>query len=476
MVLFAMRRSRGLSGAELARLAGISARMITRYEKELAPSPERLDELGALLGYDPEDVALLLLVFREDSPLPDRSTPVDPTPAERLTLRRATLELALAVRGAAEGAFTALFRAGRVRIARRAANRLWRRLRVATPAQRRLLVEKAREAQTWAVAERLCAESVKAAAHDADLALELATLARRVAELAPAEEPWRWALLGYVLAFLGNALRVRGDLPGADAAFAEANRLWEAGMVAGPGPLAAWRLPDLEASLRTAQHRWPQALELLDRALAEAPPAQAGRILLGRSTTLVLMGETERATEALREAALRIDARREPRLLWVLRFNLAANLCRSEHFAEAESLLPEVRELAVGLGNALDLVRVLWIQAKAHAGLGRSTEAIAAFEQVLREFTDRKIPYDAALVALELSLLYLEQGRTAEVQVIAFGLAWIFTAEGVDEETVKALTLFYDAATQEEATVELARRLVHYFDRACLQPGLPFEA
>ncbi|HZF11781.1 MAG TPA: tetratricopeptide repeat protein, partial [Thermoanaerobaculia bacterium] len=187
------------------------------------------------------------------------------------------------------------------------------------------------------------------------------------------------------------------------------------------------------------------------------------------------MGETERATEVLRKAALRIDPLREPRQLSILQFNLAANLCRSEQFAEAEDLLPEVRELAVGLGNALDLVRVLWLQGKAHAGLGRSAQATAAFDQVLREFTDRKIPYDAALTGLELSLLYLEQGRTAEVQTVALGLAWIFTAEGVDEEALKALTLFYDAATQETATVELARRLVHYFDRACLQPGLPFE-
>src|SRR5437764_6455299 len=125
MVLFAMRRSRGLSAAELARLAGISTSMITRYEKKLAPSPERLDELGALMGYDPEHVALLLLAFREDSPLPDRSTPVDPTPAERLTLRRAALELSLALGSAAEDAFLELFRAGHVRTARRAAGRLW---------------------------------------------------------------------------------------------------------------------------------------------------------------------------------------------------------------------------------------------------------------------------------------------------------------------------------------------------------------
>jgi len=78
------------------------------------------------------------------------------------------------------------------------------------------------------------------------------------------------------------------------------------------------------------------------------------------------------------------------------------------------------------------------------------------------------------LAGLELSLLYLEQGRTAEVQTVALGLAWIFTAEGVDEEALKALTLFYDAATQETATVEMARRLVHYFEPRLSSAGAPF--
>jgi len=476
LALGAMRRSRGLSSEEFAALAGLSSRMMTKYEKRQAPSPEILAELAALLGYSPEDVAFLLLALREPPPLPGGGTPVDPTPTERQTLYRAALQLTLAVAGVAEGAFLDRLRDHHARTARRAAGRVWRHLHAATPAQRRLLVEKTREAQTWAVAERLCAESVKAAANDADLAQELTTLARRAAELAPAEEPWRWALQGYVLAFFGNARRVGGDLRGADKAFEEAGWLWEAGIVAGPGPLAGWRMPDLEAALRSAQHDWSRALDLHSRALAGAPPQAAGRILLNQSATLVLMGETQRATETLREASFRIDPLREPRHYFNLQFNLAANLCRSEQFAEGERLLPEVRELAVGLGNALDLIRVLWVQGKAHAGLGRSAEATMAFEQVLQEFTDRKIPYDAALVALELSVLYLEQGRAAEVQVVALGLAWIFTAEGVDEETAKALALFYDAAIQKAATVDFARRLVRYFDRACLQPGLPFEA
>jgi len=474
-LLAVMLKHRDVTAKELARRSGITERMMSRYLNERAPSPELLAEFAAHLGYTPEELDLLLLVFRDTPPLPGPRTPIDPTPGERRTLRRTAFEMGLAFIQGVEHFGAELFRGRHARSARRAAGRLWRRLREATPAQRRLLVEKTREAQTWAVVERLCAESVKEAAHDADVAFDLASLACRAAELAPAEEPWHSALLAYALAFLANAFRVRGDLPGADQTFKEANRLWEVGSVAGSGPLAAWRLPDLEASLRRDQRRWSEALILHDRALAEAPQREAGRLLLSRSTTLILLGETARATETLREAATRIDARREPRQLWVLQFNLAANLCRSEQFAEAEALISEVRELAIRLGNGLDLIRVLWIQGKVHAGFGRREEAIAAFQQVLRDFTNRKIPYDAALVGLELSVLNLEQGRATEVREVALGLAWIFTAEGVDEETLKAIALFYDAALQEAATIELSRRLVRYLDRASLQPGLPFE-
>jgi len=134
-----------------------------------------------------------------------------------------------------------------------------------------------------------------------------------------------------------------------------------------------------------------------------------------------------------------------------------------------------VRELALGLGNELDLVRCRWLEGQVAAGLGRIEEALAAFEEVLCEFTAEEIAYDAALVALELAALYLEQGRTAEVKGLAEGMVWIFREQKVDAETEKALALFREAAAREAVTIELARRLAAHVTRARQQPGLAFE-
>jgi tetratricopeptide (TPR) repeat protein len=331
------------------------------------------------------------------------------------------------------------------------------------------LVENAAEFQCWGVAVRLAEASEATAAHDTGRALQLARLARRVAELADLGSAFRPGLEGYLDAFFANTLRVGSDLPGAKAAFQHAGQLWEEGGAAWAGLLPAWRLPDLEASLCRDQRCWAEALALLDRAQALAPPEDVGRVLLKRSSVLVLLGEGDAAAEALRAAAPMVDGRRDPRLLSVLRFNLAATLVLLERYAEAAALLPEVRELA--LGNELDLVRCRWLEGQVAAGHGRREEARAAFEQVLLEFNRRAIAYDAALVALELSVLYLEEGRTAAVRHLAQGMAWIFDTQGVDEETRKALAVFREAAEREAVTAALARSFRAQLTRARMQPG-----
>jgi transcriptional regulator with XRE-family HTH domain len=353
---------------------------------------------------------------------------------------------------------------------------LCRRLESCTAEERRYLVDTRREFQAWPLVERLCDESTAAASDRADHALELAKLACRVAELAPGDEAWRARLQGYALAFFANALRVGGDLLGAEAAFVNAWGLWKAGAEADPGLLAEWRLLDLEASLHRGRRRFREALERLDQARAAAPPAAAARILMNKAATLEQMGEPERSIEALREAASLLDEQCEPNLRFALRFNLAVNLCHLSRYTEAEVLLPEVRELAVALGKQLHLVRVVWLEAKVGAGLGRPKEARQAFEQVRRDFTAREMAYDAALVTLELSALLLEQGLATEARTLAEEMLWIFRAQGVHREALAALQVFYQAATDEAATAELARQVLRYLYKAQHAPELRFEA
>jgi transcriptional regulator with XRE-family HTH domain len=172
----------------------------------------------------------------------------------------------------------------------------------------------------------LCDESARVAADDASRALLLARAALRVARNGAPEH--RACLEVYATPFKANALRVGNDLRGADAAFARARALRSAFPTLDEGRLDSSRFLDLEASLRRAQGRFPEALKLLDRALATCrTPVAEGNILLNRAFTLEQMGDIPGAVTALRNAALKIDGERQPRQLFGAQFNLAVNLC-----------------------------------------------------------------------------------------------------------------------------------------------------
>lgn len=307
--------------------------------------------------------------------------------------------------------------------------------------------------------ERICAESERAAAHDPGHALALARLAQQVAELAPGDAAWRAGLVGYTQAFVANALRVADELRAADGALVAAWTLWRLAEHAAESILGEWRLLDLEASLRCDQRRFDQALELLDRALAAAPTGRRGRILLKKAFALEQACKSEQALAVLAEAAPLVDAADEPRDRMGVRFNTVVNLVHLGRLREAEASLPELGRLVSELGNDVDATRRRWLASRIAAGLGRRQEAIDGLIAVERDFRERGKPYDAALASLDLAVLYLEDGRSPEVAVLAAQMAWIFSRRDVHRETLAALKLFRDAAEQETLTAEIARRI-----------------
>lgn len=189
------------------------------------------------------------------------------------------------------------------------------------------------------------------------------------------------------------------------------------------------------------------------------PLERKGHFLLNKGFTLEEKGDYETSLAVLEEAGKAIDGERQPRLLCVQRFNWAAALCRLDRAAEAEPLVAEVREMGERLGNDLDLIRTLWLEALVLAGTGRLEGAVTALEQVRRDFADRELAFPFALASLDLAGLYREQGRLAEVCELAGDMLKIFKAVGVHREALAAVALFHDAATRGEVTVGLVRRL-----------------
>jgi tetratricopeptide (TPR) repeat protein len=310
--------------------------------------------------------------------------------------------------------------------------------------------------------ERLCHESERAAADSAREALELADLALSIAGRVDGGERWSRRLQGYAWAHVGNARRVGNDHAGADAAFAKASELWRSGQDQEPGLLQEWRMLSMEASLRRAERRFGDALELLGRArvCTSGDPEAHAVILLNRGFVCDVMGDIEGALAALSEAAIYVEQTGDCRLLFALRFETAKALCNLERHTEASALLPEVRELAGRLGNDLDLVRVEWLGSRIATGTGKTEEAIAILEEVRKRFAGQGLPFDAALASLELAVLYLKAGRMGEVKELARELTEVFRAQGIAREALAALTLFSEAAQRETATVELVRRVI----------------
>jgi transcriptional regulator with XRE-family HTH domain len=481
MVTF-LRSLRKWTQEELSKASGVDRGLISDYELgDRSPTRKTLQRLTDAVGLPYRFSEILLPVFRAARlAVEGADGPSETEDPEGLAagLDRAILDAVLP-RLAPHLMELEGFAADEVLPSaqdRLVAAELWEALKELSPGRRRLTVETERLYWHWALAERLCDQSVRAAAHRADDALELARLGLRVAELVPGSESWRSHLLGWVWAFMANARRVKGDLPGAEEGFLRSDSLLEAGAPAGPELLDATRPLCLKATLLRYQGRFTEALALLEHALnANSSQEAKGRILIHKVNTLKLMGNFEEAITELQRAEIFLEGSEDTRATFTIRHALAHSLWQLGHYMEAEARLPEVRRRAIDTNNELDLIRTLWLEGGVAAGLGRREQALTSLEQVRLYFNKNQIAYDAALVSLELAVLYLEEGRTAETRTLAEEMFWIFKAQGVHQEALAALRLFAAAATKEEATAELARRVAGYLAKARCQPELRFE-
>lgn len=458
-----LRETAGVSRPRHAALLGHKGdSLLRKYELGLREiSRDAFVSLVEPIGHGPEAVDMMLALrpllkhlLPEESP-----SPVSLRPEQVARIDRACLG---AAGGVLQGLRPLMIReAKRIRaeMAREEAEAAWAELRDIGWKERRNLVETWPRYRTWAVAARVCKASIRAAAHRADFALDLAKLAIYIADRV--EETYRARTQGFCWGHYGNALRVGEDYDGADRAFGRAWDRWHAGADTDPEPLPEWWLHSLEASLRRAQHRFPDALASLDRAQACCGQDREamGRILLKKEHILWQMGDFAAALQVFEEAAPLLEGGEDARLPAVLSHNRVDLLCRLERFQEAAELLPEARELAIEMANKLDLTRLQWIDAKCRAGLGRKEEAFGLLEDVCEDFAGLELPYDAALAALDLAALKLEAGLVAEVKWLAGGLHWIFRHKKIHREALVALRLFYDAALTGTATAALARQV-----------------
>lgn len=345
--------------------------------------------------------------------------------------------------------------------------------------RQRALIQRTWRFKNYVFAEFLLEESLRSVVDEPSRAEDLAELALVVAQQLEGSH-YGPALVNDLKArawtYIGNARRVATDLRSAEEAFSEADKVLANGT---DDVLLRARTLILKGELRREQRRFDEADELFHKALSTYREAGeehwVGRAQISMAAAAEESGHPEKGIDLLREALQRIDAQREPRLLLLIKNNLANCLVAAGRVQEAKKMLPELKKLVGEQGSRVDTLRSLWIEGKIARGLNKFDEAEKVFARMRDEFVERGIAYDAALASLDLAAVYAQQGRTGEMKQLAEEMLPIFRSRDVHREATAALLVFQRAAKSESATLQMVADVARYLREARGNPELVFE-
>lgn len=277
------------------------------------------------------------------------------------------------------------------------------------------------------------------------------------------------------LAHQANAQRVRGDVRSAERAMTRALE----GLDRLRSPWTRAEVAALAASLRRDQRRFRAALKLSEQAIVlyreVGEQEKVGEELLVKSHILHDKGALPQAIQAVEEALRALGEYHNPRLHLCAEHLLTAYLVERGAFGHARRRLDDTRALYDLFADEPTIqLRRRWVEAWVAEGLGETAEAEAAFAEVRDGFLALGNGYDAALVSLELALLYQKQGRTEEIQELARAILPVFRTQDVHREALAALALFIETASRERVSEQFLSRLKQYLVQARRDPSQPF--
>jgi tetratricopeptide (TPR) repeat protein len=348
-----------------------------------------------------------------------------------------------------------------------------------TGEQREILLRNSRRFRTWGLLELAAERGREASVQNPGRGEELGLLALRIADLLNLQS-YRATLVAdsraRAWACIANARRIQSDLTGAEDAFKEA---WKS-LKAGTGDLLERALlMDLQASLKRDMRRFTEAFRLLRRAatlffdLGERH--RAGRSLVSLAILYNQTGDPLKAAEKTRQALQLIEPKWEPRLILSAHHNLVVYLAGAGLFLDAQGAYREARPLYRRFPDAWTQNRRKWVKGQIAFGLGQPEEAESLLLEARDGFLAEGIPYDTALVSLDLALLYVEQGRTEGLKRLAAEMVPIFASRQIHREALAALAFLQRAVEAERTGVEVVERVAQYLRKARYAPDLPFQ-
>lgn len=319
-------------------------------------------------------------------------------------------------------------------------------------------------------AAALIAEARKLRRDDPAAGLELLDEALRCAQNAEAieDEPRSADFACEIYTERANLFRLLGRHREAEHAFRSALAAWneEAGH-----PDALLSLGDLYGSFLLDRRRFAEADLLLARLIAafrqRGEAAWAGKLAVQRTQAAHYANLPERALRYSLEALALV---RNTDLL-ELRLNAIQHhiVLHVElgNYQDASDYADAIRTQYRRHMGAGDRTRFLWADARIFDGLRRHGIAESLFRRVKAEFEQLGLPFDAALVGLDLAVRLVERGHSTKARaLLADELIPTFRSIGVAREGIASLLLLERATQAAALDAALLKSVLRDLERA----------
>jgi len=313
--------------------------------------------------------------------------------------------------------------------------------------------------RAWRHCEALLRESWSVRHDDPEQMLWLASVAVAAAEtIDPATRGPRALadLQARAFAALGNARRLGDDLRAAEADLLAALERSAGGT---GDPLLFAEILERMGVVYRYGRRFADARRVLGWAFRlyemVGKTHEAGVALVHLGLAALYDPAPQEAAEHFLAALPRLDAGREPRAVPFCLHNLAASWMDCGRFEEARELVRQSRALFAAHADPLIRVKLVWLDGRIAAGFGQFGRAERCFQQARETFLARKLPYTAAVVALDLAALWLDRGRTAEARALVGETVAAFGLLHVEREAIMAVLLLSQAVTEDRLTVAI---------------------
>ncbi len=275
-------------------------------------------------------------------------------------------------------------------------------------------------------------------------------------------------------AILGGALRACGDPDSAETAYWDAFKLIDSGTVS---ELVGADTIRRFSYLRACQGRAKEALELASGAVEKlreigAPEKILARALISRGYVLLFeLGQVSDAMEAFGEAlSLAGDSQGSPadkRLhgsaCHNLAFAIVAKSASMRDQSRAMAYIQRAHEMVKGQRRSVGRYRLLWCEGLVWSRTGGHARGEKAFRVALEGFEALKLPWEIALVSLDLGALLQLFGEWAELEELAEKTYKRFRLLSADSGAIAALSQWLDAVraqSLDEEQVDKTRRII----------------